>query len=195
MERQRRGSNYHINGRPIQTQHFPLTKGRRLAFVQHLLQALVDGFPAHGVKEFPHWLADELFGRVCAEQFDPGRVNEDDALVALDEKGVRRKLDKASIFLLAGLQRLFGLSALDPKIGLAQRAMDRWRQRRQVMFQHEVGCAGLESVDGHLFAEGTGHEDERHIRNFVLSNRKSGKAIERRQAVVRKNYRRMKSMN
>src|ERR1051325_8943082 len=73
--------------------------------------------------------------------------------------------------------------------------MHRGGQRREVMFQNEVRGPGLEGFDGHFFAERAGNENERHIRNFILSDGQSGETVECGQAMIRKDYGGVKRLN
>lgn len=87
-----------------------------------------------------------------------------------------------------GLRFAQGFLRLPPDVELfplVERALHGRAEPRHAIFEDVVPGAVAQGVDGALFADRTGDEDERHFRRDGTGNLQSRSAVERGQAVVR----------
>jgi hypothetical protein len=84
------------------------------------------------------------------------------------------------------------LLALLAYFDVIERAFDGRCESGRVALQHVVRGSAEQGVDGALFADRAGHEDERDLRTQLACDRERRHAIEFRQAEVRENDRRLK---
>src|SRR5207249_5016134 len=94
-----------------------------------------------------------------------------------------------AVALLAGVKGLDGVASLNAKFGLAQGAMNGGGKRGEAMLEDEIRCAGLQSFDGHFFAERTGYENEWNVRRLFLCESQRAETIEGRQTMIREDQR------
>ncbi len=73
------------------------------------------------------------------------------------------RLDTALERLVQELQRPLGAAAFAPFLGFGQGAVDHRRQARQALFQHIIGGALAQGLDGEFLAHHAGNENERHV--------------------------------
>src|SRR2546421_9824815 len=82
-----------------------------LVFLAHAAQPLLDRPPVVLVNQVTERTANELFGPGGTQQFDPGGIDENEAVLDLDEERIGRQNHKRSIALFA---REKGLLSLPP---------------------------------------------------------------------------------
>ncbi len=84
------------------------------------------------------------------------------------------------------LQRLLVLASLAPQPCLIERALDHRGETIEPGFVDVIGGPAGQGLDGQLFFDGAGNEDERHFRAFMMRDDERGHAVEGRQIVVGK---------
>gem|GEM_PF-7048206 len=110
QERHRRHLGVHAG--PVQAQAALLHHGHRLAALVQAADALPDLGPVSGVETVQHRLAQQLVGRIRPEQAQRGLVGIGEALIGLDEDGLRRVLHQGLEAGLALAQPLQGPQAV-----------------------------------------------------------------------------------
>jgi len=85
------------------------------------------------------------------------------SLLVGDEDAVRRLLDEFSVFHLAFAQSRFRGPARPPHLGLAQLALERGQEPREIVLHDIVVGARFHHVDGDVLADRARDENERDV--------------------------------
>ncbi len=144
----------------------------------------LDRLAVLGVDERVAVPADHLGGVVAEDPLHRGvAVREHEGRVHRPDPFRRRLHDRAEL-LLAFEQRFLGFAARAAVGPLLEGAADGGHQPGQVLLDDEVGGARLQRLNGALFPEGAGNEEERGVRRPLQRLGQGGEAVVRREVVV-----------
>ena len=159
----------------------------RIRFAQLELQPMPD-LAQHGIThQMPHRVVDLLEPVEVHDQHRQRiaraqRIGDRHLEPVLEQRPVRQIGQAVVVREMA--DALFGFRSLAPHFGVAQLAVDGGNQPVEVVLDDVVVGAVLHRVDGDLFADRAGHENERHFEAAVAHHREGRGAAEARHRVI-----------
>ena len=112
--------------------------------------------------------AAQLLLAITQQPLDAGVGILDGAIGLGDDEADRHGLYQAQEALLTGAQGLFGVELKATGARFAYLALDGRNQPREVLLGDIVMGAGAHRIDGSLFADGAGHDDEGDVASHAV---------------------------
>src|SRR6201996_653200 len=130
----------------------------------------------------------QLLLAITEQPLDAGVGILDGAIGLGDDEADGHGLHQTQEALLAGPQCPFGIELEATGARFAYLALDGRNEPREILLGDIVMGTGAHRIDGSLFADGAGHDDEGDIASHVFQQAESGGSAEARQVEVRQHY-------